>query len=278
MTRESERDSDRASDPRFVDYYAEESTSDRAIARFAGTKKSVLRLLADMGEDEDGLKVLDIGCNAGTQTQMWARDGHKAVGIDISTDLIDLARTRAADEGLDIEFCVGSATELPSQDQTFDVCLLPELLEHVSDWESCLNEACRVLRPGGALYLSTTNLLCPVQQEFDLPGYSWYPRFLKKHFEHVAVTTRPELVNYATHPAVHWFTYYQLRKYLGRHGLVALDRFEMIDSSQMTTFKKVVVSALKSSAILRFLGHIATSYTVVFAYRDPALNGPKQTS
>jgi 2-polyprenyl-3-methyl-5-hydroxy-6-metoxy-1,4-benzoquinol methylase len=54
-----------------------------------------------------------------------------------------------------------------------DVCLLPELLEHVADWQSCLNEAARVLRPGGLLYLSTTNVLCPRQQEFNLPLYSF---------------------------------------------------------------------------------------------------------
>ncbi len=92
--------------------------------------------------------------------------------------------------------------------------MLPELLEHVEDWQTCLNEAVRALRPGGALYLSTTNALNPVQDEFELPFYSWYPGFLKRHYERLAVTTRPELVNHAKYPAVHWFTFFGLKPYL----------------------------------------------------------------
>ena len=74
-----------------------------------------------------------------------------------------------------------------------DVCLLPELLEHVADWQSCLKEAPRVLRSGGLLYLSTTNVLRPRQEEFNLPLYSWYPGPLKRYCERLAMTTRPAL-------------------------------------------------------------------------------------
>jgi 2-polyprenyl-3-methyl-5-hydroxy-6-metoxy-1,4-benzoquinol methylase len=98
------------------------------------------------------------------------------------------------------------------------VCLLPELLEHVVEWMACLKETARILRPGGVLFLSTTNKLCPSQQEFSLPLYSWYPRPLKRHFEKLAVTKRPELENFARYPAVNWFSFYSLRSELSRLG------------------------------------------------------------
>ncbi len=62
------------------------------------------------------------------------------------------------------------------------------------------------MRPGGVLYLTTTSCLCPSQMEFRLPLYSWYPGFLKRRYERLAKTTRPELANFAIYPAVHWFS------------------------------------------------------------------------
>ena len=151
-----------------------------------------------------------------------------------------------------------------------DVCLLPELLEHVDDWESCLREAARVLKRGGVLYLSTTNVLCPVQEEFELPLYSWYPPPLKRRYERLAVTTRPELVNHARYPAVHWFSYYGLRDHLAglgfdclrsiRHDRRARDAVCSPGSS---------LSAVKRVDVLRWVGHVLTPYTVVFAVKNP---------
>ena len=255
------------SDERFVAYYAKLSLSESAILRFESIKDAVLRLRASQGQLLANLQVADIGCNTGTQCRIWARDGHNVQGVDIAIELIDIAQERAKAEGLSICFHKGSATSLPWDDGIFDVCLMPELLEHVEDWQACLAEACRVVRPGGVLYLSTTNLLCPVQQEFNLPGYSWYPGFLKKRFEKASITNRPELVNFATFPALHWFTFNQLRNFISDHGLVSFDRFDMIDESQKGWLAGGVVKLLRSVPFIRFFGHVATPYTVVFAIR-----------
>jgi 2-polyprenyl-6-hydroxyphenyl methylase/3-demethylubiquinone-9 3-methyltransferase len=115
------------------------------------------------------LNIADIGCGAGTQARLWAQGGHRVFGLDVNEPLIRLARQRTEEAGLVIRFEVGTATALPWADRTMDVRLLPELLEHVADCQACLNEAARVLRPGGLLYLSTTNVLCPRQDEFNAP-------------------------------------------------------------------------------------------------------------
>ena len=123
---------------------------------------------------------------------------------------------------------------------------MSELLEHLVEWEPCVNEVLRVLRPGGVLYMSTTNSLCPMQEEFTLPAYSWYPRSLKKHCERLALTTHRHWVQYASLPAVHWFTFYQLRDYLYARGVIARDRFDIMhtDGSKL---RRAVVSAIRSS-------------------------------
>jgi ubiquinone/menaquinone biosynthesis C-methylase UbiE len=249
-------------DRRFVDYYAQESLSATAYERFAATKDLLLRVRAANGRRVDSLDVGDVGCGAGTQSIMWAREGHRVRGIDISTQLVDIARRRAGEAGLGIDFGVASATALPWPDAALDVCIAPELLEHVADWEAVLDECARVTRPGGLVYLSTTNLLCPKQYEFDLPFYSWYPPFLKRRYERLAVTTRPELANHAKYPAVHWFTWYGLARALRRRGLAGLDRFDLLAIKAPGGAKGLAVAAIRALPPLRWLGHVATPYVV----------------
>ncbi|PKO45792.1 MAG: hypothetical protein CVU31_11440 [Betaproteobacteria bacterium HGW-Betaproteobacteria-4] len=251
----------------FYAYYEQQSLSPATFERFKATRDTLLRLKARQ-EDTSSMDILDIGCGAGTQGGLWSEAGHRYVGIDINEPLITLARNRAAEHGLNLHYEVGSATELPFPDASFDVCVMPELLEHVPPWEDCLREAIRCLRPGGLIYISTNNTLCPIQQEFNLPLYSWYPKALKRHFERRAVSDWPELVNYAKYPAVNWFSFYSLRKYLRQRGFDAFDRFDLIDDNEKSGLQKLVLNAIKTLPPLRLLAHMATSYTVLVAQKQ----------
>jgi 2-polyprenyl-6-hydroxyphenyl methylase/3-demethylubiquinone-9 3-methyltransferase len=199
---------------------------------------------------------------------MWAIEGDRVHGIDINEKLVDLARARAREKGANVVFRTGSATQLPWGTASMDVCLLPELLEHVAEWAPCLDEAVRVLRPGGILYLSTTNWLCPKQQEFELPLYSWYPPPFKRRYERLSVTTRRELVKFAKYPAVHWFSFFGLRRALLARGMrVAWDRFDIMDVESKSGLVKAVVAAIRAVYPLRVAAHVATPYTVVVAVK-----------
>lgn len=261
---------DLSSDPKFVDYYRDESVSPRTLHRFSGNRDRLIRLLASTGYPVQKLDVLDIGCGAGTGTRLWADLGHRATGIDVNEPLIALARERARRDGVDIRFENCSATSLPVPDASQDVCILPELLEHVPDWRGCVNEAVRVLRPGGVLYLSTTNLLCPKQQEYELPFYSWYPGFLKRHYERLAVTTRPELVNHATYPAINWFTYFGLSRYLRARGVRCVTHFEAMDPTGRSALQRFALFAIRWVAPIRWLALVATPATRIFGLKNKA--------
>lgn len=148
-----------------------------------------------------------------------------------------------------------------------DVVLIPELLEHVAEWQRCLEEAIRILKPGGLLCLSTTNSLCPVQQEFNLPMYSWYPGFAKRRYEKLAVTTRPEIANYCRYPAVNWFSYYSLATYLRNRGFRCWDRFDMIETKDRTPVVVAAVNLIRAIPVLRFIGHVFTPGSSIFAVK-----------
>lgn len=262
---------DHSSDRSFVDYYDQQSRSPGTIQRFASVRNKALSFLSSrLGRTPKNLEVADIGCATGAQSQLWAELGHQVHGLDVNASLVEIARTRAHDAGLSISYDIGSATNLPYSASSMDVVLIPELLEHVAEWQRCLEEAIRVLKPGGLLYLSTTNLLCPVQQEFNLPMYSWYPGFLKRRYEKLAVTTRPEIANYCRYPAVNWFSYYSLATYLGNRGFRCWDRFDMIETQGRNPVVGATVKFIRTIPLLRFFGHVVTPGSIVFSVKATA--------
>jgi ubiquinone/menaquinone biosynthesis C-methylase UbiE len=248
----------------FYQYYARESTSPETVARFEAQKKALLTFSGKA--DSEPLLVADIGCGPGASSAIWARPGHLVVGIDINSALVELAASRAKEAKIPPRFLVGSADHLPLRDGTFDVCLAPELLEHVPDWRSCLSEIARVLKPGGVAYLSTTNTLCPQQHEFNLPLYSWYPARLKRHFETLAMTSRPDLANYATYPAVNWFNFYTLRSVLRGYGFDRFwDRFDMAAQNAPEGRKHQMLKVIRSNRLGRLAGYVITGGTQIIA-------------
>ncbi|HWP45676.1 MAG TPA: class I SAM-dependent methyltransferase [Candidatus Limnocylindrales bacterium] len=258
---------DYSSDERFYNYYAEESQSEKARERFSSICNLILRMIGTDKAAARPLEVAEIGCGAGTMSIMWAEMGHHAHGLDINKPLLELGKKRAAEAGYKIDFQVGSAVELPWADESMDVCIALGLLEHVADWETCLKEFTRILRKGGILCLMTTNKLCPIQEEYNLPLYSWYPPFLKHYFERLAMTKRPDLVNFTRYPAVNWFSFYSLRKVLTAQGFRCFDRFDVIDTSKKGTLTKWLVASIRTIPILRWLAHTATSSTIVVAIK-----------
>lgn len=263
---------DTSSHESFYEYYKAQSLSPATVQRFQGIADVVLRT---WGPTSEPLAVLDIGCGAGTQSRFWSDHGHRYVGVDINEPLIRLARERAVAERRAARFEVSSATRLPFDDASFDVCLLPELLEHIADWQTCLDEALRVLRPGGLMYISTSSWLCPKQQEFNLPAYSWYPGFVKRYIEKRVLTDWPAIVNYVKYPAVNWFSFYQLRRYLGARGFSASDRFDVMRLDDKPAAARMLVGLMRKLPPLRFLGHVMTPATIVVARRH---GGPRSTA
>ncbi len=259
---------DHSSHKEFYDYYAHASQSPETIQRIRSLRACVLRVAEKTGLNNKILEVADIGCGAGTQSFLWAELGHIIHGLDVNEPLLKLARERAAKQHVAIDFKLGSATELPWADGSMDVCLLLELLEHVVDWQACLKECTRILRPGGILLLTTSNKLCPIQEEFNLPLYSWYPGKLKRYFERLTLTTRPDLANYAKYPAVNWFSFYTLRDELFDRGLVSLDRFDVIDLPNKHGWIRGAVRCIRAVPFLRWLGHIVTPGTLVVALKN----------
>jgi SAM-dependent methyltransferase len=98
-----------------------------------------------------GRRVLDLGCRDGALTRTYA-EGNEVVGVDADKEALAKAQK------LGIETRWADLDEpLPFEEETFDVVVAGELLEHLRDPGRLVAEARRVLRPGGTFVASVPN-------------------------------------------------------------------------------------------------------------------------
>ena len=105
-----------------------------------------------------GTRVLDVGCGGGLLTEALARAGAEVTGIDMAPGMIEVARLHAAENALRIDYRMAAAEELAqATPEAFDIVACMEMLEHVPDPAAMTATLARLLRPGGALFISTLN-------------------------------------------------------------------------------------------------------------------------
>jgi SAM-dependent methyltransferase len=95
-------------------------------------------------------RCLDVGCGTGLATEAVAELGWSAVGVDLSKDMLEIAR------GCGLEVIHGSATELPFDDEAFDAAVSSQTHTDIEHFAAAMSETARVLRPAAPLvYIGT---------------------------------------------------------------------------------------------------------------------------
>jgi ubiquinone/menaquinone biosynthesis C-methylase UbiE len=112
-------------------------------------------LLADAADLRAGWTVLDVACGNGNATLAAARSGTHALGIDYVSELLEGGRGRAMAEGLDVEFRLGDAEDLPVPDASFDAVLSVFGAMFAPDHQRAAAEIIRAARPGGTVGLAS---------------------------------------------------------------------------------------------------------------------------
>ena len=111
--------------------------------------------VADLHEGET---VLDLGSGAGADVLISARRvgaSGKAIGLDMTDEMLELARANAAQAGVDnVEFVKGYIEDIPLPDASVDVVISNCVINLAGDKPKVLAEAARVLRPGGRFAVS----------------------------------------------------------------------------------------------------------------------------
>ena len=139
-----------------------------------------------------GKKFLEVGCGLGYFSNKASKIGANVTGIDIGPNLVEINKKKTP-KGV---FKVASASDLPFKDETFDVVLSTEVIEHVNNQKSALKEMCRVLKKNGILVITTPN------------------RFFKPLFDFLSwIRIRPY------HGNENWIYSWDMVKMMSRNGL-----------------------------------------------------------
>ena len=105
-----------------------------------------------------GQRVLDVGCGGGLLAESLARAGAAVTAIDLAPEMVEVARLHAAENALAIDYRIMAAEELlRAAPRAFDVVSCMEMLEHVPEPARMVGTLAGLLKPGGALFVSTLN-------------------------------------------------------------------------------------------------------------------------
>jgi ubiquinone/menaquinone biosynthesis C-methylase UbiE/uncharacterized protein YbaR (Trm112 family) len=147
--------------------------------------------------------LLEIGCGTGGFL-VAAKDKFKhVVGTDIAFRWLVIARKRLEELGLDVPLVCCCSENLPFRDDSFDLTVAEDVLEHVREQETSLKETHRVLKSDGMLFIGTPNRFSVTSEpHVRVWGVGFLPRkwmnsyvkFVKGiSYEHIRVLSFPEL-------------------------------------------------------------------------------------
>lgn len=116
-----------------------------------------------------GKRVLDMGCGDGVLSYLLAKEGADVIGTDTSDDGLRFAReqveVRDPLKKLMCKFQYASVYDVPLPDESFDVVVSCEVIEHLSEPEKMLSEAQRLLKKDGMIILTTPYRITEVPQD-----------------------------------------------------------------------------------------------------------------
>ena len=103
-------------------------------------------------QTQQDLKILDLGCGDGRLLEELKKIGHVVTGVDANQHAVEKTKQKNINA-----ICADLEQTLPFEDQSFDIVLLLDTLEHLVDQQKILNEVNRILKSDGKLIISYPN-------------------------------------------------------------------------------------------------------------------------
>lgn len=112
-------------------------------------QSAVKNFIERYGQNIKRARILDIGCGNGEYTSLFCKNWNKVIGLDIKNYIKPEYRK--------FEFIKGNAEELPFPNESFDLVVSFDVIEHIENDRKAIQEMYRVLRKRGKIFLETPN-------------------------------------------------------------------------------------------------------------------------
>jgi len=244
---------------------------ENAKANYFNTLDKAIPLCrTDRGED---LRCLDIGSGMGLFLIAMNQRGYRACGVEPQADLIERAVENCRHMGVEPDIREGHAEAIPFPDEYFDIIISNSVMEHVQDWEVACRECMRCLKPGGVLFVQTTNRQHPRQWEVnDFPFFSWLPHRIQRRYVRYCLAKRPDKINHSPIPVRFFFTHRQMMRKFREMGGFPFDRYDLFNPGWFSGKKAVLrpLSRLFRIPLVKWFLYFPTPMTKLYVVKDGA--------
>jgi len=197
--------------------------------------------------------LLEIGCGAGRYTRAFLhyRPDLEVSGCDISHIALDEAR--AADRTGKIHYQLADALNLPYDDNSFDIVLLFDVFEHVTDVNKAAAEVTRVLKPGGVFHCfvpcegNRSTIFALLRHSKLMPIHRWK----RDHIGHIQILTTQQMKRILSRAGLRvtgtTFSFHILGQI---HDVADYWRREMLSRPDLSQSRKTVVKAISRAVFI----------------------------
>jgi SAM-dependent methyltransferase len=223
------------------------------------------------------LKCLDIGSGMGLFLVAMHERGHRACGVEPQADLIERAKENCRFMGFEPDIREGCAEDISFPDDYFDIIISNSVMEHVQDWEVAAEECIRCLKPGGVLFVETTNRQHPRQWEVNnFPFFSWLPHRFQRRYVRYCLEKRPDKINHTPIPVRFFFTHRQLKKKFRKLECIPYDRYDLFNPTWFQGRKSFLAPLARTFKFgpVKWLLYFVTPMTKLFIVKAPPADNP----
>jgi ubiquinone/menaquinone biosynthesis C-methylase UbiE len=197
--------------------------------------------------------LLEIGCGAGRYTRAFLhyRPDLDVSGCDISH--IALSEAQAADRTGRIHYRLGDALNLPYEDNSFDVVLLFDVFEHVTDVSKAAREVARVVKTGGVFHCfvpcegNRRTIFSLLRKSKLMPIHRWK----RDHIGHIQILTTKQMKGILSRAGLRvsgtTFSFHILGQV---HDVADYWRREMLSRTNLSQARKTIVKAISRAIFI----------------------------
>jgi SAM-dependent methyltransferase len=223
-----------------------------SMAEFERSFDAILAIVNRFHPIAADTAIYEVGAGLGWFEVICAKRGLQCSAIEPNPVVRDAALKLAERYGVTVDIEPFSVETADLGREAYDVVIAASVFEHVQRYGLGLAKIYEALRPGGVLYLSSTNKFSPRSGEFpDVPLYGWFPYSIRRR---IRVSRQgPDIVR-SSGIDFNQFTYWGLSRHLKSLGFSrVLDRFEYLPLERFGPGKANVLRAIRASRVLQLL-------------------------